>query len=68
MTLETLKEQTVISTPNDILTMKSGCVEMIVNTVKTTPTLEKRKNTFGASQVGQLFDQVEAQESKDAQR
>ena len=39
-----------------------------MNARETTPTLEKRKNEFGAGQVGQLFDEVEAQKSKVAQR
>ena len=52
MSLKTLKGRTLISAPNHVLTMKSGLVEIIVNAGETTPTLEKRKNEFGAGQVG----------------
>ena len=64
MTLKTLQERSIIRTPNHVLTMKSGLVEIIVNAGETTQTLEKWKDEFFAGQVSQLFDQVDAQESK----
>ena len=52
MALETLKERTIISAPNHVLTMKFGLVEIRVNAGETTQTLMKWKIKFGAGQVG----------------
>ena len=64
MTLKTLQKRSIIRTPNHVLTMKSGLVEIIVNAGETTQTLEKGCDKVCAGQVSQLFDQVDAQESK----